>query len=110
MYQLTFYVPVTHLEQVKNALFKAGAGKIGDYDCCAWQVLGTGQFRPLSGSTPFLGALEQLHSVAEYKVEMVCANAYIKTVLQVLIAQHPYQTPAYSVHAIKTLDDFACDC
>jgi hypothetical protein len=47
MYQLIFYVPETHCESVKSALFKVGAGKVGDYDQCAWQVLGTGQFIPL---------------------------------------------------------------
>ena len=53
-YKLCFYVPVSHVEQVKQAIFQAGAGHIGDYDCCAFQVLGHGQFRPLDGSQPFL--------------------------------------------------------
>lgn len=52
-YKLCFYVPVTHIEQVKQAMFAAGAGTIGNYDCCAWQVLGVGQFRPLAGSQAF---------------------------------------------------------
>ena len=71
MYKITFYVPVTHVEQVKQAMFAAGAGRIGDYDCCAWQILGVGQFRPLAGATPFIGQLNTLEQVAEYKVEMV---------------------------------------
>ena len=55
MYKLVFYVPVDHLEPVKQAVFATGAGKIGEYDSCCWQVLGVGQFRPLAGSTPYLG-------------------------------------------------------
>ena len=55
MYSLVFYVPETHLEVVKEAVFLAGAGAIGDYDHCCWQAKGQGQFRPLEGSHPHLG-------------------------------------------------------
>ncbi len=106
MYQLIFYVPESHLESVKAALFKAGAGRIGDYDHCAWQTLGTGQFRPLIASTPFIGTVNKIETLEEYKVEMVCAAGRIKAVLQALIASHPYQTPAYSVLEMKTMADF----
>lgn len=106
MYQLIFYVPESHLEIVKSALFNAGAGRIGDYEHCAWQTLGSGQFRPLSSSTPFIGSIDQLESLEEYKVEMVCEAGAIKQVLQALLISHPYQTPAYSVLEMKTINDF----
>lgn len=102
MYKITFYVPVTHVEQVKQAMFVAGAGRIGDYDCCAWQVLGVGQFRPLVGAKPFIGQIDQIEQVAEYKVEMVCDDAYLSAVIKALKANHPYQQPAYDV--TKNLD------
>ena len=106
MYQLIFYVPASHLEIVKSALFAVGAGCIGDYDHCAWQTLGTGQFRPLRASKPFIGTIDQVESLTEYKVEMVCEEQLIKQVLQALLAAHPYQTPAYSVLEMKTITDF----
>ena len=53
MYKLAFFVPPSHVEQVTRALFAAGAGRIGAYDSCSWQVPGQGQFRPLDGSQPF---------------------------------------------------------
>ncbi|MEH6542063.1 MAG: hypothetical protein V7748_18580, partial [Halopseudomonas sp.] len=53
MYKLCFFVPASHVEQVKQAVFAAGAGRLGNYDSCSWQVLGQGQFRPLSGSEPY---------------------------------------------------------
>lgn len=106
MYQLVFYVPESHCEHVKSALFKAGAGKIGDYDSCAWQVLGQGQFRPLKNSHAFIGEVDQLERLAEYRVEMVCEKALIKVALQALINAHPFETPAYSVIEIKSLQDF----
>jgi len=105
MYSLVFYVPETHVELVKNALFAKGAGHYAQYDCCAWQVLGTGQFRPLAGSQPFLGQVGQIEKVSEYRVEMICEEAIILDVIKTLIKTHPYQEPAYSVWQIKTIDD-----
>jgi hypothetical protein len=100
MYKICVYVPSTHLELVKNALFAAGAGKIGHYDSCAWQVLGQGQFRALRGSQPFLGALDVLETVAEYRVELVCDAAHIAPALKALLNAHPYEEPAYDVMPI----------
>lgn len=106
MYQLQFYVPSSHLETVKSALFNAGASAIGDYDRCAWQILGYGQFRPLVASTPFIGSIGKVKSIDEYKVEMLCEATVIKAVLQALIKNHPYQTPSYSVWEVKSISDF----
>lgn len=97
MYKICFYVPTSHLEPVKQALFDAGAGRIGDYEHCAWQVLGQGQFRPLIGSDPFLGKQDVLEQVPEYRVEMVCETALIETVVAALKQAHPYEEPAYDV-------------
>ena len=77
MYKLCVYVPEEHCEAVKRALFEAGAGKIGDYDSCAWQTKGEGQFRPLKGSDPYIGQEGSVERVPEYKVELVCADQYI---------------------------------
>lgn len=107
MYQLIFYVPVSHIESVKSALFDAGAGRIGDYDRCAWQTLGVGQYRPLVTSNAFIGRKNETTKIGEYKVEMVCSAENIKSVLQALITSHPYETPAYGVLEIKTWDDFS---
>ena len=67
MYKLCYFVPESHLQVTKQALFQAGAGKIGDYDSCAWQCEGQGQFRPLADSNPFLGARGELETVKELK-------------------------------------------
>lgn len=69
MYKLCFYVPESHLDVVKQAVFAAGGGRIGAYDSCCWQSLGQGQFRPLDGSQPYLGQVGQVEHVAEWKVE-----------------------------------------
>lgn len=106
MYKLAFFVPESHKEAVKQALFSHGAGRYEAYDCCSWETLGSGQFRPLSGSQPFIGQQDKIEKVAEYRVEMICSADKIKIVLQTLIEVHPYETPAYEVWSIKTLDDF----
>ncbi|MDF1589683.1 MAG: NGG1p interacting factor NIF3 [Gammaproteobacteria bacterium] len=106
MYKIVFYVPETHKERVKTAMFAQGAGRYQGYDCCAWETKGTGQFRPLAGSQPFIGSSNQLEQVDEFRVEMMCSEQHIKAALNALIAAHPYEVPAYEVWSVKTLDDF----
>ncbi len=97
MYKLCFYVPESHLDAVKQAVFAAGAGRIGAYDSCCWQVLGQGQYRPLEGSQPYLGQPGQLQLVAEWKVELVVADDVIHDSVKALKRAHPYETPAFDV-------------
>lgn len=105
MFKITFYVPETHLEQVKSAMFSAGAGKIGFYDSCCWQVKGQGQFRALEGSQAYIGELNQLAMVEEYRVEMVVDKGSVLTVVAALKVNHPYETPAFDV--VEVLEQFA---
>lgn len=101
MYKICFFVPESHVEEVKKALFEAGAGRIGDYDCCAWQTLGTGQFRALEGSNPYIGQQGAIEQVAEYKVEMVCADEHIRDAVAALRRAHPYEEPAFDVWKLE---------
>jgi hypothetical protein len=96
-YKLIFYVPASHLDVVKLAVFEAGAGRQGNYDQCCWQVLGEGQFRPLAGSDPFLGEQNKVESVQEYRVEFLCNEAFLASAVAALISAHPYEEPAYDV-------------
>lgn len=101
MYKLGFFVPASHLDVVKNAVFAAGGGRIGNYDHCAWQAQGLGQFRPLDGSQPFLGEVGQVEQVEEWKVELVVADELIRLVVEALKQSHPYETPAYEVWRLE---------
>lgn len=103
MYKFVFFVPESHLEPVKSAVFATGAGRIGDYEACCWQVLGTGQFRPLAGASPHIGAVDQLETVSEYRVEMVCQRELMAAAVAAMKLAHPYEEPAYEV---MTLEDF----
>jgi hypothetical protein len=101
MYKLTVFIPEDHLSQVKQAMFSAGAGRIGNYDSCCWEVKGQGQFRPLKGATPFLGNEDQLETVDEYRVELVCNARHIKGVVEAMKKAHPYEEPAYDVIKVE---------
>lgn len=95
MYQLYFYVPIDYLEQVKRAVFGAGAGGIGHYEECCFETTGQGQYRPAKGSQAFSGEIGKLSKVSEVKVEMVCNEACKNKVQQALLNAHPYEQVAY---------------
>lgn len=101
IFKLEFYVPATHAAQVKNTVFAAGAGKIGAYDCCCWETAGTGQFRPCEGSKPFIGQQGEVEKVPEVKVELICSEDKISSVISALKKAHPYETPAYQYWKIS---------
>ncbi len=91
--------------KLRSQLFDLGAGKLGCYDSCAWQTSGTGQFRPLKGSSPYLGEQNRITQVDEYKVELICKNDAIKKIVNKLIEVHPYEEPAYHIIKVYTLAD-----
>ncbi|MDD4102204.1 MAG: NGG1p interacting factor NIF3 [Kiritimatiellae bacterium] len=101
MYKLTVYIPESHLELVKEALFRAGAGTYEGYDCCCWQVLGQGQFRPLDGSMPFAGKVGVVEAVPEYRVEMICDDEVRAAAVAALRASHPYELPAFDFMRVE---------
>ncbi|MEZ5492462.1 MAG: NGG1p interacting factor NIF3 [Gammaproteobacteria bacterium] len=102
LYRIEFYVPETHLEVVKEALFAAGAGRVGDYEKCAWQTRGAGQFKPGDNSSPFIGSAGELETVVEFKVELVCAEERLEAAVTAMKAAHPYEEPAYAVLRLES--------
>lgn len=97
MYKICVYVPDNSVETVKQALFDAGAGRIGNYDSCCWQTEGTGQFRPLENSNPAIGSLNEIEQVQEVKIELVCEDDLVKSAIQAMRDSHPYEEPAFDV-------------
>jgi len=103
MYKLCFYVPLEFSEKVKAAVFLTGAGCLGQYDQCCWETVGTGQFRALSGSHPFIGEKLKLEKVNELRVEMVCEDHLIQKTVAALKEAHPYEQPAYDVIRVEAI-------
>ena len=101
MKKIEFFAPKTHVEEVKNAMFDAGAGNFLGYDRQSWQILGQGQFRPLEGAKPFIGAQGRLETLDEYKVELLCDPAKLKSVIEAMKAAHPYEVVAFAVWDVE---------
>ncbi len=99
--RIDVYVPETHAEAVKQAMFEAGAGMIGNYDCCCFQTVGRGQFRPLDGSSPYLGSNGQVEHVTEWKLEMIFPEEKLREVIAALRRAHPYETPAFQHWSVE---------
>ena len=104
MLKLIYYVPEAHLESTKTAIFNAGAGGIGNYEHCAWQVLGTGQFKPVKDAKPFIGELDTLEQVPEWRVETIVLDEFASEVAKALKASHPYEEPAFEFIQMVKID------
>lgn len=103
MYKLAFFVPLNAAETVKKAVFETGAGRIGDYEACCFETRGHGQFRPLTGADPHIGAVGELEHVEELKVELVCEDGIIQSAVAALKLAHPYEEPAYDVWRLENI-------
>ncbi|EFO63919.1 Nif3-related protein [Giardia lamblia P15] len=101
-YRLDVYVPEEAVNTVKEALFAAGAGKIGNYDCCCYTIKGVGQFRPLPGSNPVKGNLGSVCVYPEDKLEVIVADNCIDSVIEALLRAHPYETPAFQYWKVNS--------
>lgn len=91
------FVPAKQAGFVREAMAKAGAGSIGQYQGCAFSADGTGTFLPLEGSHPAVGSVGTQEQVAETRIEMICPPGKTSAVLQAMKAVHPYEVPAYDV-------------
>lgn len=97
-------VPEGNADQVSEAMFTAGAGTLGDYRDCQWSVVGTGQFLPVDGAVPAVGAVGNLTRIDEERVEMIAPRGLRSTVLAALREAHPYEEPAFDVFEQAVLD------
>jgi dinuclear metal center YbgI/SA1388 family protein len=97
--KLVVFVPVEHAGRLIDALANAGAGRIGNYERCAWTTDGVGTFRPLPGADPSVGGVGRVETVAETRVEMVVPAQRRHDVIAALRAAHPYEEPAFDLLA-----------
>ncbi|MBU1259642.1 MAG: Nif3-like dinuclear metal center hexameric protein [Planctomycetes bacterium] len=96
-YKLVIFVPVKSLQKVANAVFKAGAGAIGNYSHCSFSSAGLGTFFPLEGAKPTIGKKGKLEKVDEIKFESIVPAQKITDVVKAMKAAHPYEMPAFDV-------------
>ena len=99
--KLVTFVPSEQAEEVRKALFAAGAGLIGDYDSCSYNLEGEGTFKAGEGTNPFCGTVNKLHKEKEIRIETILP-AYLKgKVLAALLKSHPYEEPAFDLYALE---------
>ena len=99
--KLAVYVPASHTDAVRDALFAAGCGEIGNYGSCSYNVEGFGTFKANEGCNPFCGNIGELHRESETRIETIMPS-YIKgRVIKALLNAHPYEEPAYDIYPVK---------
>ncbi|MDV3128071.1 Nif3-like dinuclear metal center hexameric protein [Mycobacterium sp. 21AC1] len=97
------YVPAADASTVRDALFAAGGGQIGDYSHCSWSVTGTGQFLPHDGATPTIGQVGSVEQVSEDRIEVIAPARLRARILAALQAAHPYEEPAFDIIALAPI-------
>ena len=99
--KLNFYVPQAQAEQVRNALFAAGAGKLGNYDECSFSMGGEGSFRPSQNSSPYVGKKGERHIEEELQIQMVFQKYLASKIIEALLSSHPYEEVAYEITSLE---------
>lgn len=105
LFKLVVYVPLSHLVEVRTAIFQAGAGNIGNYDQCSYSTQGKGSFRAGEGAKPFVGNIDELHIEDEYRLETVFPSHRKNAVMQAMTNAHPYEEVAYDIFALEKKDN-----
>lgn len=98
--KIVVFTPVSHSDEIRRALAEAGAGHIGNYDFCSFTSVGTGRFRGLDGSKPFIGKPGNIEEVREEKIEVICPSELLNKILESARSVHPYEEPAIDVYPL----------
>ncbi|HBG28343.1 MAG: Nif3-like dinuclear metal center hexameric protein [Planctomycetes bacterium GWF2_41_51] len=104
-YKLVIFVPVKSLQKVADAVFKAGAGWIGNYSHCSFNSTGLGTFVPLEGAKPAIGNIGEIENVEEIKFETIVPMGKINDVVKAIYTAHPYEVPAFDVINLNEVND-----
>lgn len=102
--KLVCFIPTEHLEKVRQALFDAGAGNIGNYDHCSYISSGTGTFRAGESCKPFVGEINKEHHENEIRFESIYRLANQSKILDALVRNHPYEEVAYDIYSLENID------
>jgi hypothetical protein len=99
-YKLVVFVPAEALDAVRDAVFEAGAGRIGDYTRCSWYAEGTGTFLGGEGTAPTVGESGREERVPELRLETIFPSERVEDVVAALRSAHPYEEPAFDVYPL----------
>lgn len=103
--KLVTFVPMSHADDVREAMGKAGAGKVGNYIFNSFSIKGNGRFKPLSGAKPVVGKIGKLEKVKEVRIECVCERIIAKKVLESIRSAHPYEEVVIDIYPLISEDE-----
>lgn len=101
MKKIIVYVPLTHTDQVREAIGKAGGGKLGKYTHCTFSIKGIGRFKPEEGANPHIGTVGKLEEVEEERIEVTCDDSVTEIVIEAIKKVHPYEEVALDVYSLE---------
>jgi hypothetical protein len=104
LHKLVWFVPEEALDTTRDAVFAAGAGRIGDYERCSWYAAGTGTFLAGEGADPTIGQVGREERVPELRVETVVPAERAREIVRALVAAHPYEEVAYELYPLVELE------
>jgi hypothetical protein len=101
--KIVVFVPETHTEIVREAMGKAGAGKIGNYSFCSFSTKGIGRFKPEEGANPHIGEVGKSEEVSEERIETICSREKLQDVIKAIKEVHPYDEVALDVYPLENI-------
>ncbi len=104
LFKLVTFIPAENKEEVLRAMYEAGAGQVGNYDHCSFQIAGMGTFRPGEGTNPYIGEKMEDESVKETRVEVIIESSFVQKVVKALQLSHPYEEVAYYLNPLVNVN------
>ncbi len=104
--KLSVFIPIEKAEQVRQAMFDAGAGKIGAYENCSFNMEGYGTFKPSNEANPHIGEVGKVHEEPEVRIEVLVPNAGLGKVVSAMLDSHPYEQVAYDLVSLQNENQF----
>lgn len=105
LFKLVTFVPEEYVEQVSEAMATEGAGHIGNYSHCSFRSVGTGSFKALEGTNPFIGKIGEVEKVTEVRLETIVPEKRLDRVIEGLQEAHPYEEVAYDIYPLTLVTD-----
>lgn len=103
--KIVTFVPLANANNVREALGGAGAGQIGEYSFCSYSVIGKGRFVPSDKANPHIGAANELETVDEERIEVVCKKDNAKAAIEAMRQAHPYEEVAFDIYPLISEDE-----
>ena len=101
-HKIVVFVPASHADAMREAIGRAGGGKLGKYSYCSFSVRGIGRFRPEEGAQPAIGQVGKLEEVEEERIEITCDSLLVQDVIAAIVSAHPYEEPALDLWALES--------